>query len=260
MIPKFKCQQCGKCCDHIRGKISKEEKEFLKQYAYGKMPLVQLMPVENISFPLWDWEAKRFMKWQKEVNIDAKINPSRAILDLNTNKTIIVTYSMDADSCPFLKDKKCLIYDKKRAYVCRLFPFNKGPFLKTDEAFVKEDMFGTCPALDDILPKLPYDKKDIVKFLSEAFPDGSFLNVVQHDLITEWENKTIIALMKAKKIRPAMNYPYEFLKKRIDNAEKIDFSDFLVESNYTSREEMDRLINHFDNNIEAKGKIKEFIK
>ena len=257
---QFKCQQCGKCCDHIRGRISKEEKEFLKKFAYGKMPLVQLMPIEKVSFPLWDWEAKRFKEWQKEVNIDAKIMPSRAILDLNSNKAITVTYSMDASSCPFLKDNKCLIYDKKRAYVCRLFPFNKGPFLKTDEAFNKDDMFGTCPGLEEITPKLPYDKKDIVKFLDKAFPDGSFLNVVQHDLITEWENKTIIELMKAKKIRPAMNYPYEFLKKRIDKAEKVDFTDFLVESGFISREDMDTLIDHFDNNIEAKGKIKEFIK
>ena len=88
----FKCNQCGSCCSHIRGMMPQEDKEFMKEMAYGKLPLVQLVPIEKMSFPLWDWEAKRFRKWQQEVNVDAKIKPSRAILDLSTNKTIIVTY------------------------------------------------------------------------------------------------------------------------------------------------------------------------
>ena len=89
--------------------MPKEDGEFIKEMAYGKLPLVQLIPVENMSFPLWDWEAKRFKKYQDEVNIDAKIFPSRGILDLNSNKAIIVTYFMDSDACPFLEEKKCLI-------------------------------------------------------------------------------------------------------------------------------------------------------
>ena len=146
-IPTFKCQLCGKCCSRIRGRISEDEKKFLEEFAYGKLPLVQLLPVEKMSFPLFDFEAKRFKEWEKEVNIDAKITPSRALFDLNTEKSIIFTYYMDYDSCPFLKDNKCLIYKKKRAFVCRVFPFNKGPFLNTKEEFKKEDMFGTCPAI-----------------------------------------------------------------------------------------------------------------
>ncbi len=205
MDAQFKCQQCGKCCSKIRGKLDDDEKEFLMKYGYGRMPLVQLLPFEKISFPLWDWEAKRFMKWKKEVNVDVDINPSRAILDLGSNRTIIVTYSMDADCCPFLKDNKCLIYDKSRAYICRLFPFNKGPFLRTDDDFKKEDMFGTCPAMDELLPKIPDNRKEMVNFLDKAFPDGSFLNIIQYDIVTEWTNKVIIELMKSKKIRPAMN-------------------------------------------------------
>ncbi|MFH1439494.1 MAG: hypothetical protein ABIG89_02945, partial [Candidatus Woesearchaeota archaeon] len=227
-----------------------EDKEFMKEIAYGKLPLVQLMPIEKTSFPLWDWEAKRFKKYQKEVNIDAKIKPSRGILDLNTNKAIIVTYFMDSDACPFLKhaetqsvsgvpkseaflgDKKCSIYNTKRTYICRLFPFNKGPFLKTGEEPKKENLFGTCDAMNDLMPSIPDNYNDMVKFLSKAFPDGSFENAVQFDYITEWANKTIIGLMKRKLLRPAMNYPYNLFLKRFENAEKIDFSDFLQQSGY----------------------------
>lgn len=256
--PKFICQQCGSCCSHIRGKIDEGLRAFMQEYAYGKMPLVQLIPVEKMSFPLWDWEARRFMQWQKDVKIDAKIAPSRAIYDLDSNKAIVVTYYMDSDDCPFLRDKKCMIYNKKRAYICRLFPFNKGPFLKTDEA-AKENMFGSCPAIKEIKENLPDGKKEMVSYLSEAFPDSSFLNVVQHDIVTGWINKITIDLTKNKIIRPAVRYPYDKLLKRIANSEKINLTEFLVEKEIYSREEMDKLINRFDDNTDAKEKLKEYL-
>jgi Fe-S-cluster containining protein len=253
----FKCNQCGKCCSHIRGMMPKEDEEFIKEMAFGKLPLVQLVPIEKMSFPLWDWEASRFKKYQQEVNIDAKIKPLRTILDLNTNKAIIVTYFMDSDVCPFLGDKKCLIYNTKRAYICRLFPFNRGPFLETVEKPKKENMFGTCDGMEKLMPSIPENYDDMVKFLSKAFPDGSFENAVQSDYITDWINRTIITLMNQKKLRPAMNYPYNLFLKRFENAEKIDFTDFLEESGYIDNKE--ELIKKFDENSDAKVKITEFL-
>ncbi len=251
-IETFQCSQCGTCCSHIRGMMPNEDKEFMQKMAYGKLPLVQLVPIEKMSFPLWDWEAERFKKWQHEAKIDAKIKPSRAILDLNSNKAIIVTYFMDSDACPFLKNSKCLIYNTKRAYICRLFPFNRSPFLNVGEKATKENMFGTCDAMKKLMPIIPENYAGMVKFLSKAFPDGSFENAVQFDYINEWVNKAIIDLMKKKVIRPAMNYPYEFFLKRFENAEKIGFTDFLEQCGYIkSREE---LVKGFDKNADA-GKV-----
>jgi len=257
MIPKFKCIQCGECCSHIRGMISEDEKKFLKEYAYGKLPLIQLFPIERMSFPLFDFEAKRFKEWEKQVNINAKIMPSRVILDLNTNKSIIVTYYMDYDSCPFLKDNKCLIYDKKRSFICRLFPFNKGPFLKTGEELKKKDMFGSCPSIKDILPKLEdKNRKNLVKQLKGVF-DEDFLNIIEYDYLTEWINKLIIQSIKEKRIKPAMNYPYKYLLKRITNSEKIDLMDFLVQQGIKTADEIENLIKRFDNLIDGKEKLRE---
>lgn len=258
-IPKFTCQQCGQCCSKIRGKLSKEDYEFLKEFAYGKMPLIQLIPLEQTSFPLWDWEAKRFKEWQKEVNVDANIKPSRAIFDLNTETTIIATYFMDYDRCPFLiDDGKCKIYHTKRAYICRLFPFQRTPFLELDDNDPKS-MFGTCPAVTDIISKMPKDKPGMIKAMHESFGDN-FLDSVQNDLITAWLNQTIIDICKKYKIiRPAVNYPYDKLLKRIENSKKIDLTDFLVEKNIYSDEKMKRLIKRFDNNEDAKDKIREFL-
>ena len=211
-----------------------------------------------MSFPLFDFEAKRFKEWEKEVKINAKIMPSRVVFDLNTNTSIIFTYYMDYDSCPFLKDKKCLIYNKKRAFICRLFPFNKGPFLKTGETLKTKDMFGSCPALKDILPKLKEkDKKKLVKQLHEAFGED-FLNIIEYDYLTEWINKLIVTLIKEGKIKPAMNYPYKYLLRRIINSEKIDLMDFLVQNSIKTPDEIENLIKRFDNNTDAKEELSKF--
>jgi len=253
----FKCNQCGTCCSHIRGMMPREDKEFIQKMAFGKLPLVQLVPIEKMSFPLWDWEASRFKKWQHEVNVESKIFPLRGILDLSSNKAIIVTYFMDSDACPFLKDKKCSIYYTNRAYICRLFPFNRGPFLDVGNKPKKENMFGACGAMEELMPIIPETYEDMVKYLSKAFPDGSFENAVQFDHINEWVNRTIVDLIKQKKLRPAINYPYDFFLKRFMHAEKIDFTDFLEESGYIDSKE--ELIKGFDENNDAKGKINEFL-
>ena len=259
MIPKFKCTQCGQCCSHIKGFISDSEKEFLKEYAFGKLPLIQLFPVEEMSLPLFDFEAKRFKEWATELGIDCKIKPSRVIFDLNSEKSIVVTYYIDHESCPFLKDDGCVIYDKKRGFVCRFFPFNKGPFLKTGDKLKKEDMFGSCPAVEKIIPELDdSDRKKLVEQLKESF-ENELPEIVEYDNITGWTNKLIIDLMKEKKIRPAMKMPYRFLLKRINNSEKVDLMDFLVEEGIKTYEEIKKLINRFDNNVGAEEELKEFL-
>lgn len=254
---KFKCVGCGECCRHIRGMANSEDKEFLSEFAYGRMPLVQLQPINMISFPLWDWEAKRFRQWEKHAGVDAGIKESRAVYDLDSKNAIVLTYYMDNDSCPFLLNNKCLIYDRKRSFVCRLFPFNRGPFLKTgQEGFY--GMFGACPSMKEVLQGIPNPMKDAVSYLQNAMPD-ELLNVVQHDIVTEWANKTIVDMIRKKMIRPAVNYPYRFLQKRISNSEKVDFSSFLIKCGYYTSSEMARLIERFDNNQDAADAIKAFL-
>lgn len=259
MKTKFSCLQCGSCCSKIRGKLAKEEQDFLRENAFGKMPLFQLVPLEETSFPLWDWEAKRFLEWQKEANIDAKIRPCRAVFDLDTNTTIVVSYHMNHSSCPFLKDKKCLIYNKHRAFVCRLFPMQRTPFLDIDEEPDPKNMLGQCHVAIKELSRIPKDKKGMVKWFNSYFADGSFLNAVQNDIVTGWVNKIVLELCKKKLIRPAMNYPYDKLIKRVENSDKIDLTDFLIGKNIKTKKDIDGLIYRFDNNLDAKGVIGSFL-
>ncbi len=256
--PGFACGACGTCCSHIRGWIPKEEKEFIKEHAFGKLPVIQIMPIEQMTFPLWDWEAKRFRNWQTQANVDAKIEPLRVIFDLKSGKTIVLTYSMNPETgaCPFLRNNKCSIYHTRRAYVCRLFPFNKSPFSDRNEK--KENLFGNCGAMEKILPAIPDEFGEMVKFLNNAFPDGSFLDAVQNDLIAEWANRIVVDLIRKNTIKPAVNYPYRFLVKRVRNSQKTDFTDFLTESGYFGRKEMENLINRFDINADAREKLSDF--
>ena len=258
-IPQFQCSACGKCCSRIQGLTSISEKKFIEEYGYGKMPLVQVIPAEEMTFPLWDFEAKRFKKYEKEVKVDAKIRPSRGVLDLNSNKFIVFTYHMNSKACPFLIDSgKCKIYDTRRAFICHLFPLNKSPFLNTGEEDSSR-MFGNCVNILDIIEKLNYDdKKELIIQLYSSFGE-TFLAAIQHDYVMEWSNKLIMTLMKEKGIRPAMNYPYGMFLKRIENSEKIDLMDFLVASGYKTREEVDELIRRFETLQDAKEKVGGFV-
>ena len=47
--------------------MHKEFSEYINQMAFGKLPIIQLVSVEKMTFPLYDWEAARFKKWQDEV-------------------------------------------------------------------------------------------------------------------------------------------------------------------------------------------------
>ncbi|MBI4439571.1 YkgJ family cysteine cluster protein [Candidatus Woesearchaeota archaeon] len=252
---KFVCRETGKCCSHIRGFVGEEEKAFFEEFAYGKLPLFQLIPIERTSFPLWDWEAKRLMHGASELGIDHKIIPSRAVYDQILGKTIIVTYSIDADSCVFLRGGKCSIYGK-RAFICRLFPFQKSPFLRT-EGF-ESSLFGGCPAIERITPKMPPDFKGMISFLHESF-GPTFLNAVENDYVTSWVNSTIISLMKSRAVKPLMNCDYDSIMAKASESESIDLTQFLVEKGIYSRQEMDSIINDFERNAHAKSKLREVL-
>ncbi|MBS3114933.1 hypothetical protein J4448_07580 [Candidatus Woesearchaeota archaeon] len=56
-----------------------------------------------------------------------------------------------------------------------------------------------------------------------------------------------------------MNYPYTHLRKRIANAEQMDFTNFLVESGHLTEQQKADLIRRFDENLDAKEKLSQLI-
>ena len=246
-IPIFKCCACGRCCSNIRGLGSKEEKEFIMEYGHGKLPVIELIDADRLTFPLWNFEARRFREYERKAGIDAGIVPSRGVMDLKSGKFIVIAYQMTADAaCPFLlKSGKCGIYDTKRAYVCHLFPLKRSPYLRLEAE--SKDIFGKCHTLDKFKDLFDFSEKNVLlKQLYGSLGDA-LLNAVQHDIVIEWSNKAVMEMMRIGLIRPAMNYPVDFLMKRIENSILIDLSDFIVESGFKTREEMDRITERFEN-------------
>ena len=256
MVPKFKCNACGSCCSAIQGLSGDSEKSFISEFGYGKLPLVQLTPFDKITFPLWDFEAKRFREYEKREGIDAKIIPSKAVFDLDSNRLIVFTYQMNSKSCPFLLESgKCRIYDTKRGFICHLFPINVTPFIDTKNTGV---VFGECPQVKEVEKGLEYkDKAKLIKDLYHSFGNG-FLSAVQHDLIMEWSNRVLIDLIKSKKIRPAVNYPYDLLLRRIENSDRIDLLDFLVEIGYFTTEQAQKKIISFETLVDARKILRPY--
>ncbi len=244
MAEKFNCRGCGECCANIGGFLSDDERSFMEEYGHGKLPLVQVTPTDQMTFPLWDFEAERFLLYGDEKGIDPKIGPSRGFYDLDTNRFVVVTYHINSKRCPFLgTNGGCRIYEKERALICYLYPFNKSPFYPDSKA-----SFGSCPNAKD------FGGRHNINYLKElhGYYGDILLASIEHDYIMEWSNRMIVKMMKEKKIRPALNYPYKNLLRRIENSDKIDFTSFLIESGEYGSKEMEKAILCFKEFADAK--------
>lgn len=233
---KFKCKQCGICCKRIRNRqeyYDEQEKEFIKNYFYGKLPVVQLEQPEKMTFPIWPWEARQIIEKAKQKGIDPKIKPLRAIFDLEREETIVTSYFIDSDECTFLDNEdKCIAYEQ-RPSICRQFPLQNST------------EFAECPGTENINVNTAQQLgsyEGLLNYFGESFKSAE-----KNDNLVLWQNNLILAMLKSKKIRAAINYPYNFLLKRIQQSiEKgkiIDFDEFLIREEIVTKEEMEKIKN-----------------
>ncbi len=245
----FHCQRCGDCCSHIRGNLPEEEKAEFQALAFGRLPIVQVVSVRDMSFPVWNFEYEEIEKvFGKDSKIMNQIKPARIIFDLDTNKALIVAHCIMQDECIFLdKQNKnaCRLYNV-RPLVCKQFPFQSGPFGG------QKIYFGHCPAMKGIV--LDDEKEKDRELMLKIFGD-SYLAAAQKDIYMNWINETILKLMREKKLRPAMNYPYHHLMKRYEKAEKIMFMDFLVQEGFMTANEMEQKIKEIKTLAGAKREL-----
>jgi len=234
---KFNCKQCGNCCKTIRKRqqyVEEEEKEFIKNYFYGKLPIIQLEPPEKMTIQIWPWEARKIIAAAKQKGTELCIKPLRAVFDLEKEESIITTYFLDSDECTLLgTDNKCRVYDE-RPLSCRQFPLQNAA------------EFAECPGTNNINVKTAQILGSYEGLLN-YFGD-SFKSAEKNDNLVLWQNTIMMNLMKAKKIRPARNYPYPFLLKRIQQSQEkgkiIDFDEFLVREGLAKKEELEKIKNN----------------
>ncbi len=223
---KFNCIKCGECCSNIRGRIDGDEKEFIESNFFGKMPIVQLVPVDKMSLSLWGWEADKLVERAKELGIDAEIKPFRVVFDLKENKSIVISYFLDHDNCPFLKDNECLCYED-RPLVCKQFPIQTV-------SLEDKPVLAKCPALKDVGVMRREEMKD---YFGESYDAA-----VKNDSVIEWHNMKVMELIKEGKVKPVKDYPFNFLLKRVGNSEKMNFTDYILDKGIADKGEIDKII------------------
>ncbi len=233
---KFKCEQCGTCCKRIRTRqeyYDEQERDFIKNYFYGKLPIVQLEQPEKMTFPIWPWEARLLSEKATQQGIEPKIKPLRAIFDLEREETIVTAYFIDSDECTLLDNKhKCIAYEE-RPLICKQFPMQNAT------------EFAECPGTENINVQTAQalgSYEGLLNYFGESFKSAE-----KNDNLILWQNTMIMNMLKSKKIRPAINYPYNFLLKRMqqsrDKGKIVDFDEFLVREEIITTEEMEKIKN-----------------
>lgn len=117
-MEKFLCKNCGACCT--------------------KFSLIG-------ALPFFEWEIKEIKNQASKRKISLNIQPINIMFDEVSGIYFFPQYGMFNEPCPFLKENKCSIYEK-RSYVCRMFPLIKTPLSSEDKIWL--DSFSFCPNFD----------------------------------------------------------------------------------------------------------------
>ena len=105
---KFECSNCGNCCKTF----SFSDKESVPYFDDD-----DLLCLNNLTLPLYDWEGDVFKKNGK----GDLIVPYKIVYDMKNNRSIVLQYTLKDNTCPFLADSSCKVYSE-RPSTCRIFP------------------------------------------------------------------------------------------------------------------------------------------
>jgi Fe-S-cluster containining protein len=71
---------------------------------------------------LFEWELPVLESYAKKLSVPLQIKPDNVIWDQNSKNTIVITWTLDHDDCPFISEEnKCKIYND-RPLVCQTYP------------------------------------------------------------------------------------------------------------------------------------------
>ena len=168
-MKKFKCLRCGECCTNF----------------------------DKSGFPLFEWEAKRFLKLAKENKIKLELKPKDIIFDEISKTNFFPYYVLEKGPCVFLTKTGCKVYSK-RALICKSFPLYKSSDKDTDRNY-----FMFCPK---------FDLKEFLKEKPEKiFTKEQIKSVKLSDSISKFIEDKIKELKGKEKVklRSANNYEIE---------------------------------------------------
>ena len=164
-----------------------------------------------------------------KIGSDRKILPYILFFDISNKVAIVNSYTLDEGACPFLKDNKCSIYEK-RPVICRTFPFlfNVLDILFSDkqEAHLPKNVFCEFEKGDRFLDKLSGTRMEILGILRERYSDSYFyqmgfslFNKAVSEFLTDLEGSGKIRLVKD-------GYDGEDMAKMIESSKSVNISEF----------------------------------
>jgi len=199
-MKKFECDCCGECCKKFQPNLS----EFSELISDLNGPEYYYNVREIAGLPLFEWEVKELNNESKKLGISLEIKPDKIVIDLLSNKKIVYSWKLLQEPCPFLKNNKCLVYDK-RPLICKGYPLSIKIDEVTDALSADKDVSCKCafwPKDDPII--------NFYKYLYEVY-DNCFIAAIKMkqieknylDIFILLEKLGKIKLMKYEKQQPA---------------------------------------------------------
>ncbi|MBD3164702.1 hypothetical protein GF323_05885 [Candidatus Woesearchaeota archaeon] len=140
------CVSCGECCRFSEEPgLSDAEEERIKRALFRKTGTIYLYAFSRYTISITKQEKAVLEKEAEIKGISISILPKKIFI---TRSGIhIYDYFIDAKACPFLVNKRCVIYEK-RPWICRQFPrisYDNADFIKFQNSneIVKDD-YGKC--------------------------------------------------------------------------------------------------------------------
>ncbi len=220
MIKKFQCTKCGNCCKNFTGGQPQDKTEIPNIQPGG---LIQL---SEPTLVLYDWEKDLFPK--------KNIEPFWAFFDSKNEQTIIFKYTLNLNTCPFLKDGSCSIYDKRpimcRSYPCNMNSINGQMNLDTQHGFCEGEVTATELRKILSLPKendVTVNGKDLRQKLYERYGDSYVYSFMQEEI----DKATLTVLMNLFQkgfLKFAIpGYNLNFLVRRMKNSKQVNVSEII---------------------------------
>ena len=220
MVQRFICKTCGKCCSILK---------FSEVALTSKGPMYGYHGSEVKSgLPLFEWEVQSITEEAQKLGISINIEPQIMYIDVMSQRKIITLWIMLEKSCPFLKENKCVIYNK-RPWACEAYPILNTPFVVSAVAL---NVDTNCPAVTEniFIPPKQMTRLEAIKLVYEVF--GNTLNgVIKMETALANYVRIFITLEKTGQVNWMQDYEQDTVVKITEQWPCIGVSKFLKENN-----------------------------
>lgn len=246
-MERFVCKQCGDCCKNFSIQLSEEAKD----------EKIIFYLEDKVSMVLWEWEKNELIKEAETRDIYFAAKPVSFFFDKISNTPVLLSWTMSHDSCPFLSDGKCSIYDK-RPFVCRMFPLVKSGLF--DFVFGKEVLLPKSICENDKIKELLEGRMDISEYAKRMrnYYGETFTNAVQYDMINFHFANLIKNLSEKNIIKPIISPKHLALLRYKENT-VMTFFEFLIGAGVETEENIQGKIELFKSLKEADEFIQKFV-